>query len=297
MPAPRDPIRVKSDVLFSLRDTLRSEGFLEAVTPVVRRANLGPGRRLPVHLDEGRFLRAMIGPALRVNLDEQHPRLFEIGPCFRPEQPDDLHATEFTMLDLYAAGESFEYLIELAGILLCPHIIPYKPKQLSVAGHIHDVFGVDLRHQTLGDLPQQMAAHLRADPQTPFKDLLGQFVEQELETRSTDTAVFLTEYPLGGDEPSARLTPGTTAVLNRFELIVDGIEVVHGYEDEVDAAVFAERARAVGLYDDEQRLAWEAVDAGRVPSASVGLGIGIERLCAAASGTRDIRPFLQSPQF
>ena len=27
------------------------------------------------------------------------------------------------------------------------------------------------------------------------------------------------------------------------------------------------------------------------------LGIGIERLCAAASGIRDIRPFLQSAQF
>ena len=45
MPTPRDPIRLKSDVLSSLREVLRAEGFLEAVTPVVRRANLGPGRR------------------------------------------------------------------------------------------------------------------------------------------------------------------------------------------------------------------------------------------------------------
>lgn len=295
MPTPRDPVRVKSDMLFSLREVLRGEGFLEAVTPVVRRANLGPGRRVPVDLDGGRFLRAMIGPALRVNL-EYHARVFEIGPCFRPEKPDDLHASEFTMLDLYAAGESFEYLFKLAGLLVTPHI-PYTPVQVSVADHVNDVFGVDLRREPVGDLPQRMAARLRASPQTPFKDVLGRFIEQELETRSTGAAVFLTEYPLGGDEPCARLTPGTTAVLNRFEVIVDGIEVVHGYEDEVDAAVFAERARAVGLYDDEQRLAWEAIDAGRVPAGSVGLGIGIERLCAAASGIRDIRPFLQSAQF
>jgi len=295
MPTPRDPIRVKSDMLFSLREILRGEGFLEAVTPVVRRANLGPGRRVPVDLDGNRFLRAMIGPALRVNL-EHHPRLFEIGPCFRPDKPDDLHAGEFTMLDLYAAGESFEYLFKLAGLLVTPHI-PYTPVQVSVADHIDDVFGVDLRREPLGDLPQRMAAYLRASPETPFKDVLGRFIEQQLETRSIGAAVFLTEYPLGGDEPCARLMPGTIAVLNRFELIVDGIEVVHGYEDEVDAAVFAERARGVGLYDDEQRLAWEAIDAGRVPAASVGLGIGIERLCAAASGIRDIRPFLQSAQF
>ena len=295
MPTPRDPIRLKSDVLSSLREVLRGEGFLEAVTPVVRRANLGPGRRASVDLDGDRFLRAMIGPALRVNL-EHHPRVFEIGPCFRPEKPDDLHANEFTMLDLYAAGESFEYLVKLAGRLVTPHI-PYTPVQVSVAEHIRHVFGVDLRREALGDLPQLMAAHLRASSKMPFKDILGRFIEQELETRSTGTAVILTEYPLGGDEPCARLTPGTTAILNRFELIVDGIEVVHGYEDEVDAAAFAERARAVGLYDDEQRLAWDAIAAGRVPAASVGLGIGVERLCAAACGIRTIRPFLQSAQF
>lgn len=66
---------------------------------------------------------------------------------------------------------------------------------------------------------------------------------------SSGTAVFLTDYPLGGDEPCARLTPGTVAQINRFELIVDGIEVVHGYEDEVDGAAFAQRAREVDLYD------------------------------------------------
>ena len=295
MSPPRDPIRVKSDMLFGLREVLHDEGFLEAVTPVVRRADLGPGRRLPVDLDGGRFLRAMIGPALRVNL-EHHPRVFEIGPCFRPEKPDELHATEFTMLDLYAADASFEYLFELAGRLVASHI-PYTPVRLSVAEHIAHVFGVDLRHEPLGDLPQRMAARLHAAPETRFRDVLGHFIEQELETRSTGAAVFLTEYPVGGDEPGARLTPGTTAVLNRFELIVDGIEVIHGYEDEDDGAAFAERARAVDLYDDEQRLAWEAIGAGRVPARSVGLGIGIERLCAAASGVRDIRPFLQSTQF
>lgn len=295
MQMPRDPVRVKSDLLFSLREVLRSQGFQEVVTPVVRRANLGPGRRVPVDLDGQRFLRTMIGPALRVNL-EHHPRVFEIGPCFRLEKSDDLHASEFTMLDLYAAGEPYPYLLSLAEQLVSPHI-PFTPVRVSVAEHIDDVFGVDLRREPLGDLPQRMAERVHANAQTPFKDVLGRYIEQELEPRSNGAAVFLTDYPLGGDEPCARLTPGTTAVLNRFELIVDGIEVVHGYEDEPDAAAFAAQAREVGLYDEEQQLAWEAIGAGQVPAASVGLGIGIERLCAAASGLRDIRPFQQSTQF
>ncbi|MEV6536872.1 amino acid--tRNA ligase-related protein [Streptomyces sp. NPDC051639] len=282
-------------MLFSLRDTLRSETFVEVATPTLRRADLGPGRRLPVDHDGGRFLRAMIGPALRVNM-ERHQRVFEIGPCFRPEKADELHAPEFQMLDLYAADEDFEFLMALAEKLIGPHI-PYTPQRVSVAGHIRDQFGIDLRHEPLGDLPVQMAAHLGIGADVPFKTVLGQFVERELEAQSTGAALFLTEYPVGGDEPCARLAPGTAAILNRFELLVDGIEVVHAYEDEPDRTAFVERARAVDLYDDEQALAWEAIDAGRVPADSVGLGIGIERLCMAASGVKDITVFQQSPQF
>ncbi|GLF98092.1 amino acid--tRNA ligase-related protein [Streptomyces yaizuensis] len=290
-----DPVALKSSVLFHLRDVLRAQSFVEVVTPVARNADLGPGRRAPAQLGGGRFLRAMIGPALRVNL-EHHPRVFEIGPCFRPEPPDDLHAPEFTMLDLYAANETFENLFALAEELVAPHL-PHTPVRISVADRIRDHFGTDLRTEPLGDLPARLARHLSLSPDTPVKDVLGRYVEQELEPLSAGAAVFLTDYPLGGDEPCARRTPGTTAVLNRFELLVDGIEVVHGYEDEPDTAAFTERARAADLYDDEQRLAREAVDAGRVPAVSVGLGIGVERLCLAASGTRDIRRFRQSPQF
>ena len=290
-----NPVVMKSDVLFSLRDTLRAQAFVEVVTPTLRRADLGPGRRLPVELDEGRFLRAMIGPALRVNM-EYHRRVFEIGPCFRPEQPDELHAPEFQMLDVYAAAENFEFLIALAEKLTGPHI-RYTPQRVSVAAHLRDQFGIDLRREPLGDLPAQMAAHEGMGEDVPFKVVLGHYVERELETQSTGAALFLTEYPVGGDEPCARLAPGTVAVLNRFELLVDGIEVVHGYEDEPDQAAFVQRASAVDLYDDEQALAWKAIDAGHVPAGSVGLGIGIERLCMAASGIKDITLFQQSLQF
>jgi lysyl-tRNA synthetase class II len=290
-----NPVAMKSDLLFSLRDTLRTETFVEVVTPVARKADLGPGRRAPVAFDGGRFLRTMIGPALRVNL-EFHPRIFEIGPCFRPEKPDELHAPEFTMLDLYAADEDFEFLIALAARLTTPYL-RYTPVCVSIADYIRDLFGIDLRHEPVGDLPARMADHMHLSGQIPFKAVLGEFVERELETQSVGAAIFLTDYPTGGDEPCARLAQGTTAILNRFELLVDGIEVVHGYEDEADGQAFAERARAVDLYDDEQALAWEAITAGRVPAASVGLGIGIERLCMAAAGVKDISTFLQSAQF
>ncbi|RDV51742.1 hypothetical protein DDV98_11820 [Streptomyces sp. IB2014 011-12] len=291
------PIRAKAHVLRDLRALLDNEGFTEVVTPVARRADLGPGRRVPVGLHDGRYLRAMIGPALRVNVSTDLPRVYEIGPCFRPEPPDALHAAEFTMLDLYAAHLGFEDLIDLAWRLVGPHLPSYTPERLSIAHHIRDEFGIDLHTEPIGDLHPRLAARIGADAGQPFRDILGRYITLELEASTAGRAVFLTDYPTGGDEPCARLAPGSTAVLERFELIVDGIELVHGYTDETDHSAFTERAKAVGLYDDEQQLAQEAVAAGTVPGDTAGLGIGIERLCAASAGLRDITPFLQSPQF
>ena len=296
MTEPLDPIGRKAHVLRSLRTLLQEEGFTEVVTPVARRADLGPGRRAGTDLAGGRSLRAMIGPTLRVNLSPARQRVYEIGVCFRPEAPDELHAPEFTMLDLYAAGLTFEGLIDLAAKLVGPHL-PYPLERVSVADHLHAAFGVDLRREELGDLPLRMAAAIGADCAVPFKDVLGRYIGLKLEADAAGRAVFLTDYPVGGDEPCARLAPGTNAVLERFELIADGIEVVHGYKDEDDQAAFTERAKAVDLFDVEQHLAWQAIDAGLVPADTAGLGIGIERLCAAAAGIRDIRPYLQSPQF
>ncbi|MGW6202307.1 amino acid--tRNA ligase-related protein [Streptomyces sp. NPDC055089] len=292
-----DPIRAKAHVLRGLRTLLHDEGFTELVTPVARRADLGPGRRAPVGLHEGRYLRAMIGPALRVTVSTGLPRVYEIGPCFRPEPPDALHAAEFTMLDLYAAGLGFEELIDLAWRLVGPHLPSYTAERLSIADHVRTEFGTDLRTEPLGDLHPRMAARIGADAAEPFRDVLGRYISRELEAGTVGRAVFLTDYPTGGDEPCARLAPGTTAVLERFELIVDGIELVHGYTDETDLKAFTERAKGVALYDDEQRLARDAVASGAVPADTAGLGIGIERLCAASAGLRDITPFLQSPQF
>ncbi|GAB7101870.1 hypothetical protein JCM4814A_01840 [Streptomyces phaeofaciens JCM 4814] len=297
MSALSGPIRAKAHVLHRLRALLHDEDFTELVTPVARRADLGPGRRASVSLHEGRYLRAMIGPALRVNVITDLPRVYEIGPCFRPEPPDALHASEFTMLDLYAAHLGFEELIDLAWRLVGPHLPSYTAERLSIAGHVRDEFGIDLHTEPVGGLHPRMAARIGADPGEPFRDVLGRYIALELEACTTGRAVFLTDYPTGGDEPCARLAPGTSAVLERFELIVDGIELVHGYTDETDGKAFTERAKAVGLYDDEQRLAQEAVEAGLVPAETAGLGIGIERLCAASAGLRDITPFLQSPQF
>ncbi|MGH3797377.1 MAG: amino acid--tRNA ligase-related protein [Pseudonocardiaceae bacterium] len=291
----RDLIDVKSDLLWQIRTLLRDSGFIELVTPTFRRADDLTGKRPTAEVGALGFLRSMIGPALRYNL-QYAPRIFEIGPCFRSDRPDVTHSREFTMLDLYAADEDFAYLVDLAeGLvgLACPGEL----RRISVADHIATTLGIDLVREPLDPHTTAIADHLGLPAGTPLHELLDAYIGAELEPFTTGAAVFLVDMPLGGNEPCARRRPGTVAILNRFEVVIDRLEVVHGYEDENNSSEFIQRATAIGLYNHEQALVQKAILAGAVPTRSVGLGIGIERLCMAAAGVHDISRFRQSSCF
>ncbi|WP_051047479.1 MULTISPECIES: amino acid--tRNA ligase-related protein [Nocardia] len=293
---PRQTIEVKSDLLYKIRTLLRGQGFAEVTTPTFRQADDLTGKRARATVG-GRdgWLRSMIGPALRYQLAHT-PRVFEIGACFRNDPADHTHLPEFSMLDLYAAESSYDYLIELAeNLVRLAH--PGAARRISVAEHLGTTVGVDLARETLDRHTGALAAYLDLSADTPLHDLLDAYIAAELEPRSAGMALFLVDMPLGGNEPCAKLREDTAAVLNRFEVFIDGVEVVHGYEDETDAEAFIRRASAIGLYNPEQSLVQKAILAGAVPSRSVGLGIGIERLCMAATGVRDIRLFRQSATF
>jgi lysyl-tRNA synthetase class 2 len=290
-----DAISLKSEVLWELRRTLRNHDFKEVVTPVARRADLGPGKRATAELGERRYLRSMIGPALRHNLQFQ-PRIFEIGPCFRLDQPDLSHSREFTMLDLYAADEDFEFLFKLAEELVAG-FVGSGFERISIAQRMHDKFGLNLNREHPRCVREKIAQHVGARADATLQEIIDSYIEQDLEPLSAGRRVFLWEFPVGGNEPCARIKPGTEAVLNRFELFVNGIEVVHGYQDETDAEAFVSRAIEAGLYDEEQRIVQDEISQGKVPPDSIGLGIGIERLCMAATGADDIGIFRQSAHF
>jgi lysyl-tRNA synthetase class 2 len=288
----RSAIRYKADVVRHLRQALHDRGFVELFTPVVRRWDDGTGKRPAVDLLGPKQLRSMIGPTLRFNL-QFHPRIFEIGPCFRPDATDGTHAPEFWMLDLYVADESYEFLVALAKELVAP-FVPFALERISVAQRMRRALGVDLFEGVPDDLAGRISSFLSEPVGPSLMDLIDRFIAVEIEPMTVGGATLLCDYPVGGSEPCARRRPSSAGVLNRFELFVDGVEVVHGYEDEPDADAFVARAVAAGLYNEEQAIVHAEIAAGRVPAHSVGLGLGIERLCMAATGVTDISVYRQS---
>ncbi len=200
------------------------------------------------------------------------------------------------MLDLYMANQSYETLTALAEELVGP-ILGREMSRVSVASRFRDAFGVDPTSELPSVAAKAVADTLGVDRRTPWCKLLELYVETELEPLSAGGAVLLVDYPVGGIEPCARVRPGTVGVLNRFELFVDGLELVHGYEDETDRKAMETRAREIDLFNEEQAVVLAAIDRGEVPSESVGLGIGIERLCMAGQGQPNIGTYRHSAEY
>lgn len=130
--------------------------------------------------------------------------------------------------------------------------------------------------------------------------LLAELIEPHL---GVDQPTFLWNYPasqaaLARVEPSH---PGGTAVAQRFELYIDGIELCNGYHELTDPSVLRERIReqqrirtAAGLrpLPTESRLLI-AMEAG-LPASS-GNALGVDRLIMLALGKSTISEVIAFP--
>ncbi len=289
-----DPILYKAAVVRRLRDALHHEGFVEIPTPVLRR-HAGDRSRPRIPAGHGRYLRECAGPALRPNLTRAE-RIFEIGPCFRPDQCDATHLAEFTMLDLYARGDSMEYVSALVRQLLSLFYTG-RVEHLSIASIIKAEFGVDLATEPEAPLTEMLRARYGLPSDASSYDCVDKFIKTDVEHSSKGYCLFLEDFPLS-HEVRAKRRAGTVAIAERFEVLIDGVEVIHAYQDEPDIEAFMARARAQHHLGREDELICEQVKRGVVPRDSAGFAIGIERLCQISYGEQlEIRAFIPSPAF
>jgi elongation factor P--(R)-beta-lysine ligase len=127
--------------------------------------------------------------------------------------------------------------------------------------------------------------------------LLVELVEPHL---GRDRPTILFDYP-ASQAALARVRNDPTAVAERFELYIDGIELANGYHELLDAAVLRERNAHANsqrtadgkppLPDDSQLLA--AMEAGLPPCT--GVALGFDRLVMIAAGADSIDEVIPFP--
>lgn len=319
----RETFRKRSLLISSLRQYLTSKGFLEVETPILWTqaggANAHPFTTLPAR-GLGIPLVMRIAPELFLKqlVIGGLPKVFEIGKLFRNEGIDPSHNPEFTSCEFYQAYANLDDLYKMTQELL-RSLLQNTVNSLTItpaSGVAIDFSQEFARMEIMPSLEKHLQRQL-PDPNChdnlPFYaelcESLGVKVAAPVTlARCLDKLIghvleplciqptFLTHHPqvLSPLATSSVTLPGMT---QRFELFVDGKEIVNAYEELNDPDEQRQRFRDQSGEDEERQLPDEAfcqaLSYGLPPT--VGWGMGLDRFVMMMCGHSHIREVLLFP--
>jgi lysyl-tRNA synthetase class 2 len=317
----RARFRARSQLVAGLRGFLTEHGFLEVETgvlsPVASGASARPFVTRSNYLDDELRLRIALELNLKRLLVGGLERVYEVGPVFRNEDLDSTHTPEFTMMECYWAYADYtdmrklvEALYErLAGIAAAA--LPDVPAAQQAPAVFHAPFDVVEYVPTLEekmglhgllDAPIDRLRELARETKVPIPDdataakcfdkLFDAHVEPTL-TRPT----FVVDYP-AVTTPLAKAHRTKPGLVERFELFYRGFELGNAYSELNDPVEQKKRFLAQTGDDPDSTYAYdasfvEALEYGMPPAS--GLGIGVDRMTMALTGSDSIKDVVLFP--
>ncbi len=321
-PKSRDLLTKRAAIVREIRRFLDARGFIEAETPVLQSLHGGAAARpFVTHfntLDREVYLRISLELYLKRLLIGGLDKVYEIGRVFRNEGLSRKHSPEFTMLESYEAYADYQDVMGMVermisgvahGVLGTMQITvqgkavdltPPWPRQ-TLRQAILERSGIDYsQHPTLEDLEGAVrTAGVRVEPQKTRAQLIDQLLSTCVEPAIVQP-LFLTDYPLELS-PFAKLKPGSTDTVERFEAFAAGIELANAFTELNDPDEqhrrFLQQARQAQAGDEEAQVMdidfLEAMQQGMPPAG--GLGIGIDRLTMFLLDVPTIREVIAFP--
>ncbi|MBL8955717.1 MAG: EF-P lysine aminoacylase GenX [Myxococcaceae bacterium] len=289
--------RERARLYAALRGWFAQAGFLEVETPA-----MVPLPGLEPHIDpfpvKDRWLHTSPEYTMkRLLADPGCPPIFQLCKVYRDEPPSVTHNPEFTMLELYRPGASYEQVmrdtegaLSAAGGLFAK--TPYE--RLTVRDAMLRHAGVDWqKHADAASFAK--AANVRARDDDTWDDVFFRIFLDLVEPKLHEPT-FIIEYPAS----MASLAKVKGDVAERVELYARGVELANGFSELNDAA--EQRRR----FEDEQRQRREAgrpafpIDekflaaVGRMPQCT-GIAIGVDRVLMLLTGAASIADVLLFP--
>ena len=322
-------------ILRETREFMQSRGFLEVETPMLQTVAGGAAAEpfRTHHKALGLDLYLRIAPELYLKrlLVGGFNKVFEVNRNFRNEGISRRHNPEFTMLEGYWAYANFEKVAELVEELIC-HLAqavgpaghtsahPGTGGSSSLRVEHRDPDGnvtrtLDLtrpwRRARYRDLVRGVAgadwfdltseqrrakcAGLGVEVQPQMADFeVTQHVFEKLIEEKTFDPLFVTHCPKEL-VPLAKQNPEDDALVDVFELIINGQEIAPGYSELNDPLV--QRQRLLEQAGEETQKLDEdfllALEHGMPPAG--GFGLGIDRLTMLLTGAESIRDVILFP--
>jgi lysyl-tRNA synthetase class 2 len=317
----REVFVMRSKILAEIRRYLSDRDYLEVETPMLQGVAGGAAARPfeTFHNALGQPFYLRIAPELYLKrlLVGGFTKVFELNRNFRNEGISRRHNPEFTMLEAYQAYGDFEVMADMVEDLVC-HLAEkfcgtLKVEHKDEEGNV--VRTIDLsrpwKRTPYRDLlrsvdPQwwdytpaqrrEKCAELGVEISPGMEDyeVTQQVFEKKIEEKTFDPC-FVTHVPTEL-VPLAKQNAGDGAIVDVYELIINGVEVSPGYSElndpHVQRARLADQAGEETQNIDEEFLL--ALEHGMPPAG--GIGIGIDRLVMLLTGSESIRDVVLFPQ-
>jgi elongation factor P--(R)-beta-lysine ligase len=329
----RPLLLTRNAVATATRSYFGEQGFIEVDAAAMQ---ISPGNEAHIHAfslalrkpdgtAQPRYLHTSPEFAMKKLLAAGESKIFSLGHVYRDREAGPLHAAEFTMLEWYRVGESYEriiddclHILELAAGTAGAGALRYRectadlqrvPVRLSIAEAFERFAGIDLLSTCNPDGSTEreaLATAARGKGLTVrdgdgwsdiFSRLLVSLIEPQL---AREGICVLHQYPRS-EAALAAVNIRDSRVADRFELYVCGVELANGFRELTDAVEQRRRFEAEmdekrRIYGERYPLDEEFLEALAVMPQASGVALGFDRLVMLATGAPSIHHVLWTPE-
>ena len=322
-PSIKDTFLKRNRIIKEIRNYLDDRGFLEVETPTLNTIAGGANARpfITHHntLDIDMYLRIANELYLKRLVVGGFDKVYEMGKMFRNEGMDTTHNPEYTAMEVYAAYQDYNDMMELtenlvatvAEKVLGKTVIEYDGveldltppwRRISMVEAVKEYAGVDFENIETDEEAIKVAEEkgLTLEPSKKTRgNIINEFFEEFCEEHMIQPT-FVTGHPVD-ISPLAKRNPEDPRYTNRFEAFINTKEIANAFSelnDPIDQRErFTAQIEAKRLGDDEAHPMDEdflnAIEVGLPPTG--GLGIGIDRLIMFLTGETSIRDVILFP--
>ena len=318
---------LRSKLIRLIRNYLDSKGYIEIETPILNNKASGAlAKPFVTHhnaLDIDLYLRIAPETYLKRAIVGGFTKVFEFARCFRNEGIDSSHLQDFTMLEGYGAYLNYKDNMDFLREMLQSVIEElFETLNITIAGKEVDLSGkwesisfrdlilkyspidIDIYNTKESLLAKIKEEKIEIDSEVPLENLgYGNLVDQLYKKVARPNVVgpiFLTEHPTDLS-PLARANDDNPNKTDRFQLVINGAEIINAYSELVDPMEQERRLEnqaKLKQAGDEEAMVMdtdyiEAMEVGMPPIS--GWGIGIDRLVQLLTNMDNIKDVVMFP--
>jgi lysyl-tRNA synthetase class 2 len=321
-PESRERFKKRSEIVRQMRQFMDTHHFIEVETPMLHPIPGGAIAKpfITHHNALGADLYLRIAPELYLKrlviggLD----RVYEINRCFRNEGISTKHNPEFTTIEFYAAYLDYKYMMnfvenmikQIVSVVCSSAQVPYgdylldfaQPfERLSMRQAVVKYGGCTNEQLEPGAIDALIKKHhIKLTHKDVSWGIKLSLLFEELVESKLIQPTFITEFPVEVS-PLAKRNAENSAIVDRFELFMAGMELSNGFNELNDpfdqAARFAEQVKEREHGDQEAHYYdadyIQALEHALPPT--VGVGIGIDRLTMLLTNAPSIRDVILFP--